>query len=64
MAKTYIQSSVSRAFHKLLGNFLATFRISSSLFQSDQFLLFSSNSRISEQLLVLKLAFLPYFTMI
>ena len=41
------------AFHKLLGNFLATSRISSNFFRSEQFLELSSNSEISEQLLVL-----------
>ena len=56
-----------RAFHKLLGNFLqhlvfeAPFFVSSNLLHSQQFLLLSSNSEISERLLVLKLAFLPYF---
>ena len=43
--------------------FPATFSISSNFLRSEQFLLLSSNSEISEQLLVLKLAFLPYFTM-
>ena len=39
--------------YKLLGNFL----------HSEQFLQLSSYSEMLEQLLVLKLAFLPYFTM-
>ena len=52
-----------RAFHKLLGNFLATSRISRNFFRSEQFLELSSNSEISEQLLVLLVAFHPYFTM-
>ena len=36
------------AFHKLLGNFLATSRISSNFFRSEQFFELSSNSEISE----------------
>ena len=52
---------LSRAFHKLLGNFLATSRISSNFFNSEQLLQLSSNSAILEHLLVLKLAFFPYF---
>ena len=63
-------SPLLRAFHKLLGNFLATARISSNFFVSinflhshfEKFLYLSSNSEILEQLLVLRLAFLPYFT--
>ena len=47
----------------LLGNFLATSRISSNFLHSEQFLQLSSNSEISKQLLVLKLTFLSYFTM-
>ena len=50
------------AFHKLVGNFLPTSRISSNFFRSEQFLEPSSNSEISEQLLVLLVAFHPYFT--
>ena len=38
-------------------------RISSNFLDSEQFLLLSSYSEISQRLLVLKLAFLPYFTM-
>ena len=53
----------SRAFHKLLGTFLATARISSNFLHSDQVLQLSSSSEISKQLLVLKLTFLSYFTM-
>ena len=49
--------------YKLLGNFLATSRISSNFLHSEQFLQLSSYSEMLEQLLVLKLAFLPYFTM-
>ena len=54
-----------RAFHQLLGNFLVTSRffVSSNFLHSEPFLQLSSNSEISEQLLVFKLAFLPYFTM-
>ena len=40
-----------RAFHKLLGNFLGTSRMSSNFFRSEQFFELSSNSEISEQLL-------------
>ena len=47
-----------RAFHKLLGNFLATSGISSNVLLSEQFLSFSSNSEISEKPLVLKFVFL------
>ena len=47
-----------RAFHKLLGNFLATSGISSNVLLSEQFLSFSSNSEISEPPLVLKFVFL------
>ena len=42
-----------RAIHKLLGNFLATSRIPSNFLHSEQFLSLSSNSEMSEQLLVL-----------
>ena len=41
----------------------ATSRISSNFLHSEQFLQLSSYSEMLEQLLVLKLAFLPYFTM-
>ena len=60
--------NTGRAFHKLFGKFWqlvlfrATFFVSSNLLHSEQFLYLCSNSQISEQLLVLKLAFLPYFT--
>ena len=47
-----------RAFHKLLGNFLATSGIWSNFLLSKQFLSFPSNSEISEQPLLLKLVFL------
>ena len=53
----------------MLGNFLAASRISRNFFRfeftflhSEAIPLLSSNSEISEQLLVLKLAFLQYFT--
>ena len=38
-----------RAFHKLLGNFVATSRISSNFMYSEQFLQLSSNSEISDR---------------
>ena len=47
-----------RAFHKLLGNFLASSGISSNVLLSEQFLSFSSNSEISGPPLVLKFVFL------
>ena len=47
-------AGTARAFHKLLRNFL----------HSEQFLMLSSNSEISQQLLMFKLTFLPYFTML
>ena len=46
-----------RAFHKLLGNFLATSRISSNFLHSEQFLKLSTNSEISEKFLVLNWSF-------
>ena len=46
-----------RAFHKLLGNFVATSRISSNFMYSEQFLQLSSNSEISEQFLFLNWPF-------
>ena len=58
-----------KAFHKLLGNFLATSGISSNLFLFRTTFCtlsnfqFSTNSEILEQFSVLKLALLPYFTM-
>ena len=50
-----------RAFHKLLGNFLATSRFSSNFFRSEQFFELSSNSEISEQLLVLQIGLSSIF---
>ena len=46
-----------RAFHKLLGNFVATSRISSNFMYSKQFLQLSSTSEISEQFLFLNWPF-------
>ena len=43
-----IHTGPTRAFHKLLGNVLATSRISSNFLHSEQFLQLSSNSEISE----------------
>ena len=60
-----------RAFHKLLGNFWQLLVFRATFFVSINFLYdfwaisltrFFSNSEISEQLLVLKLALLPYCT--
>ena len=47
-----------RAFHKLLGNLLATSHILSNFLHSKEFLSFPSNSEISEHPLVLKFFFL------
>ena len=57
-----LSTSCSETFWQLLV-FRATFFYSSNFLHSEQFLQLSFNSKISEQLLVFKLAFLPYFTM-
>ena len=58
-------TSCWETFWQVLVHFRATFSdfVSTNLLHSEQFLQLSSNSQISGQLLVLKLAFLPYFTM-
>ena len=58
-------TSCWETFWQVLVHFRATFSefVSTNFLHSEQFLQLYSNSEISEQLLVLKLAFLPYFTM-
>ena len=58
-------TSCWETFWQVLVHFRATFPefLSTNFLHSEQFLQLSSNSEISGQLLVLKLAFLPYFTM-
>ena len=57
-----ISTSCSATFSQLLV-FRATVFVSSNFLRSEQFLQLSSNSEVSKQVLVLKLVFLPHFTM-
>ena len=58
-------TSCWETFLQVLVHFRETFSefVSTNFLHSEQFLQLSSNSEISEQLLVLKLAFLPHFIM-